>query len=198
MKKGIAFFDFDGTITKKDTLLRFIRFSEGNWRFSLGFLSNIHFLVAYKLKLISNQVAKEKILQYFFKGRSVATFNKKCAFFAHHILPDLIRPKALDEIQRLKNQNIVVVVVSASPENWIQDWAQKQSVELIASKLEVSEGKLTGRILGKNCHGPEKVRRIQDKYRIQEFDQIYAYGDTNGDKDMMELAHNSFYRPFRH
>ena len=58
VKKGIAFFDFDGTITTKDTLLEFIKFSKGNLLFYAGFLLNLHFLVAYKLKIISNQAAK--------------------------------------------------------------------------------------------------------------------------------------------
>lgn len=198
VKKGIAFFDFDGTITTKDTLLQFIKFTEGSFRFYLGFFLRIHYLVAYKIKLVSNQVAKEKILEFFFKNRPVFEFNEKCTVFAQNVLPGLIRPKALEEIRKLKNRDIVVVVVSASPENWIKDWAAMQGVELIASRLETSGGKLTGRILGKNCHGPEKVRRIQDKYEMTEYTEIYAYGDTSGDKDMLKLAHNSFYKPFRH
>ena len=53
MKKAIAFFDFDGTITTKDTLLEFIRFSKGRFRFYLGFLLYSPYLIAYKIKLIA-------------------------------------------------------------------------------------------------------------------------------------------------
>jgi phosphatidylglycerophosphatase C len=197
LKKGIAFFDFDGTITTKDTLLEFIRFCKGNSRFYLGFLLNSPYLVAFKTKIISNQAAKEKVLQYFFRGTRVEDFEKLCQSFTKEKLPSLIRPGALKEISKLKQENYVVVVVSASPQNWIKEWADQAGVELIASRLEVKDGMITGKILGKNCHGEEKVRRIMEKYVITDYTSIHAYGDTSGDKQMLALAHNSFFKPFR-
>jgi hypothetical protein len=62
----LLFFDFDGTITTKDTLLEFIKFSKGKLNFLSGFLIYSPFLVAYKLGIISNQSAKEKVLATFF------------------------------------------------------------------------------------------------------------------------------------
>lgn len=196
MKKGIAFFDFDGTVTNKDTLLEFIKFSRGRWRFFFGFLINSPYLVAYKLKLISNQIAKEKILRFFFKDIPITSFKEECELFAEQVLPGLLRPKALEQIEKLKKEECVVVIVSASPENWIQNWAENNQLELIASQLEIADGKLTGKILGKNCHGPEKVRRILEKYTVKDYDEIYAYGDTKGDLPMLELATQKFYKPF--
>ncbi len=196
MKKGIAFFDFDGTITTKDTLLEFIKFSKGSKRFYLGFLYNAFYLLAYKLKLISNQTAKEKVLQFFFKNTPVHVFNDQCKLFSTQVLPKLIRPKALKELQKLKDENFIVVIVSASPQNWIQPWSSAMEVELIASQLEIQDDKITGRILGKNCHGPEKVRRIMEKYVVEDYDEIYAYGDTSGDLPMLKLATQPFYKPF--
>lgn len=197
MKKGIAFFDFDGTITTKDTLLEFIKFCKGTTAFYSGFLLNAHFLVSYKLKIISNQVAKEKILKYFFHNMPAEDFAEKCALFSSEVLPALIRPKALEEISRLKAEGYVVVVVSASPENWIQEWAKNEKLELIASRLEIKDGKITGRIVGKNCHGEEKVRRIMEKYVVTDYTTIHAYGDTSGDRQMLALANHSFFKPFR-
>jgi HAD superfamily phosphoserine phosphatase-like hydrolase len=103
----------------------------------------------------------------------------------------------LEEIERLKKEGMVVVVVSASPENWIKEWANGIKVELIASQLEMNENRITGKIMGKNCHGEEKVRRILEKYTVSDFAEIHAYGDTKGDLHMMSLAHNAFYKPFR-
>jgi phosphatidylglycerophosphatase C len=196
VKKGIAFFDFDGTITTKDTLLEFIRFTRGSLRFCIGFLWNSPYLVAYKIKLISNQRAKEKILEFFFKNTPAGVFQKQCELFAGRVLPKLIRPKALEQIEELKKAGCVVVIVSASPENWIKNWSDQNQVELIASQLEITDGKLTGKIAGKNCHGPEKVRRIMEKYAMEDYDEIYAYGDTSGDLPMLELATRQFYKPF--
>lgn len=196
MKKGIAFFDFDGTITKKDTLLEFIKFTKGSFGFYLGFLLNLPYLIAYKLKIISNQSAKEKVLRFFFHGIAIEEFNRRCQEFAEQVVPKLVRTKALDEIERLKAMDIKVVVVSASPENWIEQWTKRLGLELIASRLEVSGGKVTGKILGKNCHGDEKVVRIKEVYDLTNYNIIAAYGDTGGDKPMLELADQAHYRPF--
>jgi HAD superfamily hydrolase (TIGR01490 family) len=197
VKKGIAFFDFDGTITTKDTLLEFIRFAKGSIPFYIGFLLNSPYLVAYKLKIISNQLAKEKVLRFFFQNTPLETFRQLCADFTDKEIPKLLRPKAIEEIYKLKKQGYVVVIVSASPENWISTWAKALDVELIASQLEIKAGMVTGKIIGKNCHGEEKVRRIMEKYVVSDYDDIYAYGDTSGDRPMLKLAKNSFYRPFR-
>ena len=197
MKKQIAFFDFDGTITRKDTLLQFIKFNKGNLLFFVGFALNIPYLIAYKLRIISNQNAKERVLQFFFRGTSVKEFQHQCEIFAMKIVPTLIRAAALEEIQRLKSRGIHVVVVSASPENWIRPWTNSLEVDLLATRLEAKEGRLTGKIMHFNCHGEEKVRRIQERFVLSEYDKVLAYGDTAGDKPMLQLAHSSFYKPFR-
>lgn len=197
MKKKIAFFDFDGTITKKDTLLEFIKFSKGSLGFYLGFLINSPYLVAYKLKLISNQKAKEKVLQFFFKGMPLERFQVLCNDFSRQVLPGLIRAKALEEIEKLKSEGVSIVVVSASPENWIRKWADDNSIQTISTRLEIKEGKLTGKILGKNCHGQEKVVRIEESFVLSEYETIFAYGDSSGDKHMIKLASVSYYKPFR-
>jgi HAD superfamily hydrolase (TIGR01490 family) len=197
VKKGIAFFDFDGTITTRDTLLEFIKYCKGNNAFYAGFLINSPFLLAYKLKIISNQAAKEKVLQHFFKNTSVDSFRVLCEKFAAEIIPGLIRPGATAEIKRLQEEGQTVVIVSASPENWISPWAQKIQVELIATQLEIKSGSITGKIAGKNCHGTEKVSRIKSRYSLGDYAEIAAYGDTKGDLPMLALAKHPVYKPFR-
>ena len=192
----IAFFDFDGTITKKDTLLEFIKFAKGNAGFYFGFALNSPYLVAYKLKVISNQLAKEKVLKFFFGKMPLAKFQELCDAFAEKIIPSLIRPAAAAEIERLKKENVRVIIVSASPENWIKKWTHKNQLELISTRLEVVNDCLTGKIQGKNCHGEEKVRRIKESFDLSSFEEIYAYGDTSGDKPMLALAKHKFMKPF--
>src|ERR1700679_974921 len=161
----------------KDTLLEFIKFSHGRLRFYIGFAINGPWLIAFKLKLIPNQTAKERILSWFFRGSDHAAFQKKCDQFASDILPGLIRPKALEEIELLRQKNVTIVIVSASPENWIRPWTGSISVKLIATPLEKKKKTLPGRILDRNCHGEEKVRRINEEYQLQDYTSIYAYGD---------------------
>jgi phosphatidylglycerophosphatase C len=197
LKKKIAFFDFDGTITKKDTLLEFIKFSKGRLGFYLGFLINSPYLVAYKLKLISNHRAKQKVLQFFFKGMPSERFQVLCDNFSQQVLPGLIRAKALEEIEKLKREGVSIVVVSASPENWIRKWADDNGIQTISTRLEIKEGKLTGKILGRNCHGKEKVIRIEENFTLSEYETIFAYGDSSGDRHMFKLASVKYYKPFR-
>jgi len=197
VKKAIAFFDFDGTITTKDTLLEFIRFTKGGFNFLIGFLLNSPYLLAYKLKIISNQSAKEKILQYFFKGMPVEQFKHQCNLFSQKVLPGLIRPKAIEEIKKLQGQGYEVVIVSASPEQWIYQWAKEMNAHLIASCMESVDQKITGKLVGKNCHGDEKVKRILEQHVLEEYTVIHAYGDTKGDLPMLQLATSKFYKPFR-
>src|SRR5882757_6195198 len=125
MNQRIAFFDFDGTITTKDTLLEFIKFSRGSLLFYLGFMLTSPWVLAYKVKLISNQQAKEKVLQFFFRNWSLSRFQESCEQFGKTAIPGLIRPKALREIEKLQETGFVVVIVSASPENWIRTWADQ-------------------------------------------------------------------------
>lgn len=197
MKEGIAFFDFDGTITTKDTLLEFIKFSKGRWHFYTGFLLNAPFLIAYKLKIISNQSAKERILVYFFRGMETTLFNKYCKDFVELKVPDMIRPDAIKEITKLIADGIEVVIVSASPENWVKLWARQYGSDCISTLLEVKNNKISGLIAGKNCFGEEKVRRLKEKYNLTDYNTIYAYGDSTGDKQMLRLASMEFYKPFR-
>jgi phosphatidylglycerophosphatase C len=193
----IAFFDFDGTITTKDTLLQVIKYQKGNAAFFAGFLINLPFLAAFKLKLITNQKAKEIILKHFFGGTDIAAFQDACDTFAINVLPNFVRPGAIAEIKKLQAQGFEVVVVSASAENWIKKWSDGIGVKLIASQLEVVNNQLTGKIKKLNCNGVEKVRRIKSAYDLSLYDGIYAYGDSNGDKPMLALANKAFYKPFR-
>jgi phosphatidylglycerophosphatase C len=197
VKKGIAFFDFDGTITTKDTLLVFIRYCKGTLPFYIGFLLNSPWLVAYKLKIISNQKAKERVLRYFFKGTTAEAFDEYCRKFANEAIPPLIRPGALEEIKKLQTEGVTVVIVSASPANWVTRWAEKHGLLTIATILETKGGKLTGHIVDKNCHGEEKVCRIEKQYTLSDYETVYAYGDSSGDKPMLNLAKYKHYKPFR-
>lgn len=195
--REIAFFDFDGTITSKDTLLEFIKFTKGKSRFYWGMLICSPFLIAFKLKLITNQRAKERVLRFFYSGMHAEAFDAQGVSFVKERLPALIRSKAHKEIQLLQEKGIEVVVVSASPENWIKPWAKNQHIVVLASKMEVRKELLTGKLQGNNCHGIEKIRRIEEAYLLSDYHRIYAYGDSSGDKAMLARATIRFYKPFR-
>lgn len=197
MNRVIAFFDFDGTITTKDTLLEFIKYVKGDASFYFGFILNCPILVLYKLKIISNQRAKEIMLNYFFGKMKSEEFSRHCESFMAEKLPAFLREKAMAEIKKMQAVGAEVVVVSASPENWLQAWCTANGIKCIATKLDTRNDRITGRINGLNCHGKEKVRRINEAFNLSDYSSIYAYGDTSGDRYMLAIANYKFYKPFR-
>jgi phosphatidylglycerophosphatase C len=196
-KRQLVLFDFDGTITTRDTFLEFIRFYHGTFKFLLGFIILSPVLVLFKLRLFPNWRAKEIVLRWFFRGEQLETFTQKSEAFCKTVVPKLIRPKALEEISQHLKAGADVVIISASAENWVKPWCGEYNLNCLATQLEVRDGLLTGKICGVNCYGAEKERRIKACYTLQEFDEVLAYGDSRGDLEMLALAHKQYYRPFR-
>jgi HAD superfamily hydrolase (TIGR01490 family) len=197
MRKRLVLFDFDGTITTKDSFIEFLIFYKGMTKFILGMVIMSPYLGLFVLRLIPNWKAKQMVLRYFLKGESVHTLKRKCEEFAQQILPSLIRPGVLQTINQYKFDNSVVAVVSASAEDWVQPWCRTHGLLCIATQLEIENGKVTGNLCGPNCYGPEKVKRIEKQFKLKDFDEIIAYGDSSGDKEMFGIAHQFHYRPFR-
>lgn len=197
MNRSLALFDFDGTITSRDTLLEFIQHSKGRVAFLGGCLLLLPAVVAMKLKLLSNETVKQWMLRVFFSGKTVESFNSSCADFINRKLPGLVRQKALAEIVEHKRKGHRVVIVTASAANWISKWAEEHGVELIATRLETADGRITGKFCGRNCHGREKVERIREHLNLTDYKYIYAYGDSPADMEMLKIATHSYYKPFR-
>lgn len=194
---NIAFFDFDGTITTDDSLLKFIRFVVGDMKFLVGLTVLSPMLILYKLKLIPNYRAKQIMLSYFFKGMHAEHFLKIANEYSLSHIQKILRPKAMERIQWHHDNGDCVVVVSASLECWLRPWCQQNKLELIGTRLEIKADQVTGKLLSKNCYGIEKANRIRQNYNLNNYETIYAYGDSRGDKEMLELAHEKYYKPFR-
>lgn len=190
----LALFDFDGTLTRKDSLFELIKFIHGKQRFYKGLLTLFPGLFLYKIKMIPNWKAKEKVLTYFFKGIPLDIFQNYCNRFASEAIPAILREDAMPILKQFKDNGTRIVIVTASAENWILPWCRSLNIECIASKMEVHNGKMTGKLTGKNCYGTEKANRIKDVLDLSGYNEIYAYGDSKGDLPMLKLATKSFYR----
>jgi HAD superfamily hydrolase (TIGR01490 family) len=191
---ALALFDFDGTITFKDSFADFIRYAVGRKKFVIGAIRLTPMLFAYALGFLRNWKAKELVSDYFFGGWDSRLLEEIAAKYSRERLPGIIRENALEKIRWHKSRGDTVVVVSASINLWLAGWCADYDLDLIATKLEVKDGRVTGRFLTKNCSGKEKKRRIEEQYDLKSFDHIYAYGDTPGDKAMLELADEKYYR----
>ena len=194
---SIAFFDFDGTITSKDTLAEIIKFYKGKASYYFGLILLSPILIAYKIKLLSNHRAKEIMLRYFLGGTLLSKFNEVCIKFTKDILPGLLRKQALEAIRKHIENKTKVVVVSASPINWVKPWCDQYNLDCIATCLEIKDTKITGNISGENCSGEVKVHNIKNAYELKNYSVIYAYGDTPADKHMLALSNHKFYKPFK-
>jgi phosphatidylglycerophosphatase C len=193
----LVLFDFDGTITTRDTLIEFVQFYHGRSTYWLRMLMLTPVMALFFLRLIPNWKAKQFFLSRYFKGEPLEDFNIRCLDFSRKILPHLIRPGALKAIDEFKKKNNTIAVVSASAENWVKPWCDRQGILCLATRLEVKDNYITGKLQGRNCYGDEKVCRIKEQFDIGSFDRIIAYGDSSGDKEMLELAHQRHYKPWR-
>lgn len=199
-ENGLVVFDFDGTITTKDTFALFLRYYSGPGKW----LKNIVFLMptfmSYKLKLIDRHKVKAAVIDRFFKGESAIAVDKKAAEFAKSVIPALIRPAAQLCFDEKKADLESLYICSASIAPYLRHWAAAQglpSQHVLAVELEDDSGVLTGQIKGYNVWGENKVRRVNDAFRSGKVNIKEAYGDTRGDKELLNAAKASFYKPFR-
>jgi HAD superfamily phosphoserine phosphatase-like hydrolase len=193
MKKIYAF-DFDGTLTTRDSFLEFIRYVCGNWAFCKGILRYSPLLVLMKLGLYPNWKAKQKVFAYFFKGMPLKDFAQQGRLFALD-RQHLLRPQGVDMVKQAQAEDAEVLIVSASIDHWVQPFFPE--VKVVGTQVEVEEGCLTGRFLTKNCYGQEKVNRILALYPHRNEYELIAFGDSAGDKELLAFADEAHYKPFR-
>jgi len=196
-RETLAVFDFDGTITQKDTLLEFIKFSKGKWQFYFGFLLFSPLLVAMKLKLYPNWKIKQRLFSYFYKGTSIETFDNWGNEFVSK-MDKMLRSKAIDALKFHKENGDKIIIISASIENWIKPWAEKVYIDtILATKIETDEKSvLTGQFLTKNCYGQEKVNRLLAEFPNRKEYTLVVYGDSRGDKELIDFADEGYYNKF--
>ena len=188
MLKTLALFDFDGTLTSRDSFVDFIWFAVGIKRFIRGLIVLLPEFILYKLGVIPNEKAKETAVSYFFGGWSIGDFDELSLKYSRLRIPNILKKKAVERLSWHRSQGHRIAIVTASLENYLKDWCATQNIDLIATKIEVEDGRLTGKLASRNCYGPEKAGRIREKYDLAEFGRIYAYGDSRGDREMLELA----------
>lgn len=197
MNYRVSLFDFDGTLTTLDTLPAFIAHAVGRWRMLVGFGLFLPLIVLMKLHLYANGRTKERLFAHFFKGMTLETFDAHCQSFAKNNA-HILRPLGLKAIETSLQQGENVLIVSASITNWVLPFFSKlPQVKVIGTQIAVKEGKLTGRFASPNCHGAEKVRRVEHLFTPRELYYITAYGDSQGDKEMLAYADEQHYKLFR-
>ena len=189
MKRNIAVFDFDGTLTTRDSFLAFIKWACGPVSYYAGFLRFAPQLLLMFMHLYPNWKAKERIFAHFFKGWQYSWFQALGEEFATEL--DTMRNEPV--IGRLKehiDHGDTVYVISASLPEWVEPWCRQLGVNAgLVTEIEVNDqGRITGRFKTKNCFGQEKVDRLLKVEPERDTYVLHAYGDSRGDLELLAFA----------
>jgi phosphatidylglycerophosphatase C len=201
MKKKIHVFDFDGTITNKDSLTQFFRLSTSSYGFFIKYyLLSCPFLLLYyfgKYKSLDLKILRFKL---FFSGFSPGEFHQYKDEFSQIHLPKLIRLEAFDNIIKLRKETCNdVVVVSGSFDIIIGQWCSDNNITYITNELKYTTANNVLTILANkelDCIYQKKVELLARKYHLFGFDEIISYGDSEGDFFLYAISDEFYHRPF--
>lgn len=194
-----AIFDVDLTLTSKDTFIEFYKFlCKQDKRFLIYFNKVVHAGLMYYLKFYDEKKSKEQYLS-FLNGLSVDVvneFSKK--FFEEHLLKKLLYKDGILEIEKCKSKAYKVILISASPEFYLNNFNQLYSIDyVLGTRYEIKDGFYTGKMLGYNNKGEEKVLRLYEflhKNNIEnvDFQNSCMYSDSLNDLPLFNLVGNRF------
>ena len=196
-KPVIAAFDFDGTMTTRDSFPSFLSFAAGKWATAKKLISLSPQFAGFLIHKISRQEVKEAVLKIFFEGIPLEQLQELGMSFARSSnMAKLLRPEALKRLDWHLRQGHHCILISASINAYLDPWSrQKGFSDAICSQLAVDEnGNATGLLEGLNCWGPEKTRRLIELAGPKGDYTLYAYGDSRGDQELLEMADYPFYR----
>ena len=196
----IAAFDFDGTLTKRDTLMPFLARGLGWPRFLLALLKCSPWLLGFALRAVPNHVAKQKLMQATLTNKTTTEIDDWTSRWLAQSFPGQTQSWAIARLTEHQQAGHCCVMVSASPDLYLKRVAQQLGFDaLLCTEMVVMDGQLTGDMKTPNCYGEQKVLRLK-AWMAERFGKdaehavLYAYGDTSGDKPMLRLAMQAFYR----
>ncbi len=193
--KKLYCFDFDGTLTYKDTMFLYLKFYNAS-KFRIQFIKHIPLFTLLKLNLLDAEKVKKSFISSILKGQHKSKIEKKTQEFFDQYYPEIFRENALDFIKNIDYSQTDCYIVSASLDIWVKPFAEKFKMNLLATKAEFKNEVFTGNFVGKNCNGPEKVIRIKEEISGKKYDKTIAFGDTSGDQQMLDWANEGQFKFF--
>lgn len=191
----VALFDFDGTVTYRDSLFPFLWKLFGPVRLAGYAILMSPVLLGYLLRIIPNGVAKERLLGRMLGGMEMSRLHAEAEHFARDFLPRIVRKDCAERLAWHQAQGHRVIIVSASLELYLCPWARALGIsDVLATRLGEEEGRAASGFNGVNCYGEEKAQRIRDYLGSMDGMEVYAYGDSRGDTQMLAMADHAYYR----
>lgn len=195
--RPLVAFDFDGTLTVRDSFTAFLKWRVGKGRWATGMVRLAPAALAYLFHRDRGRI-KAAAVREFLKGVPQERLEAQARTFAETHAQRLFRPDALAVWRRWRAQGARMVIVTASPDIVVAPFARGIGADmLIGSKLAFDQAdRVIGTLAGPNCRGPEKVVRLREAFgdRVR---LAAAYGDTSGDTEMLAIAQERGYRIFK-
>lgn len=185
----VAAFDFDGTLTRHDTLTGFLRVVAGTRDLAMAAASTAALLVAARLDHARRDDAKAALLRRLLAGRSERWLRDLGRRYADRVVARNLRPDTMATLVRHREQRDDVVIVSASLALYLEPVGELLGAKaVLATEMEVDvDGCLTGELARPNVRGAEKVRRL-DEWLGSRLCHVVAYGDSTGDHELLARA----------
>lgn len=195
--RPIVAFDFDGTLTVRDSFTQFLRWRAGPGGWALGLVKMGKATAAYARDRDRGAI-KAASVRIFLKGVHRDELEGDAAQFADHAWNTFMRPDALKVWEDWGRKGAHRVIVTASPEITVAPFARRLGAEgLLGTHLTFdADDRITGAFSSPNCRGEEKVRRLHEAYGA-DLKLTAAYGDTSGDTEMLAIAEQPGFRVFR-
>ncbi|MDN3607551.1 HAD-IB family hydrolase [Kaistella yonginensis] len=193
--KKLYCFDFDGTLTYKDTMFLYLQFYDAS-KFRIQFIKHIPLFILLKMNLLEADKVKRSFVSSVLKGQTKSKIEKKSQQFFDQYYPEIFRENALDFIKNIDHSQTDCYIVSASLDIWVRPFAEKFGMKLLATQAAFENNIFTGKFVGKNCNGLEKVNRIKEAINEKKYDKTIAFGDTSGDQEMLDWADEGQFKFF--
>lgn len=189
----LALFDFDGTLTTRETFPDFMRYAVPRWRLLAGGALLAPVVWGYRRGWVAGNPTRASIVQVGLRGVPAPRLRTLGEAFAHEVLPGLLRPEAMEKLDWHRGRGDRIVVVSGGLDVYLAPWCAAQGIGLACSILAERGGRITG-YAGPQCVGEEKVRRVYALCDPGAYAAIHAYGDTHEDMAMLAMAQHRTYR----
>ncbi|NJC42592.1 phosphatidylglycerophosphatase C [Brevundimonas alba] len=194
--QAIVAFDFDGTLTIRDSFTEFLRWRAGPGGWALGLVKLAPAVAGYARDRDRGRI-KAASVREFLRGVDRARLEADAERFADRIWDRFMRPDALACWNAWGERGAHRVIVTASPETTVAPFARRLGAEALLGTplLFDADDRVTGAFAGPNCRGEEKVRRLKAAYG-EAMQLTAAYGDTSGDTEMLSIAAEPGFRVF--
>lgn len=192
----LSVFDFDGTLTRRDSFVPFLLFAFG-WRaFVPRMVRMVPSAIGFITQGLSRDELKATLIASFLTGVREDWIKEQAENFRKAFWTRLMRPSGLKSVADEVASGATVTICSASPSLVLHPFAIHLGVQLIGTELEVKDGLLTGNISGSNCRCEAKVHRLEAVYGDLSRYRLRAWGDTRGDHELLAAAQDAHWRHF--